>query len=167
MEQMTLLLNQYLLYIVGGLTFLVVLLLILVIRNASKIKKMQSRYNKFMSKEDLDLEELLIQYAERLDNLLKQEEEVKSTLEQVERKMKTCVQKVGIIRYKAISNIGADLSFAIALLDEQNDGIVLNGIYGRDGSYTYAKPIKSGKSAYNLSEEEEEAITKALNRESM
>ena len=83
-------------------------------------------------------------------------------MKSVNEKLNYCIQKVGIVRYKAIANTGADLSFAIALLDHQNDGIVLNGIYSRDGSYTYAKPIRNGKSTYNLSDEEIEAIEQAL-----
>jgi hypothetical protein len=71
---------------------------------------------------------------------------------------------VGVVRYNAIANTGADLSFAIALLDQNNNGFVLNGIYSRDGSYTYAKPIENGQSKYNLSDEEKEALTKAISK---
>lgn len=74
---------------------------------------------------------------------------------------------MGVVRYQAIANMGADLSYTVALLDEQNDGVVLNGIYGRDGCYTYAKPINAGKSTYNLSEEEIQAIEQAMNKKSM
>ena len=60
--------------------------------------------------------------------------------------------------------MGADLSYTVALLNKDNDGVVFNGIYGRDGCYTYAKPIKDGKSTYNLSEEEEQAISQAIKK---
>ena len=70
--------------------------------------------------------------------------------------MKKCVQKVSIIRYKAFEDVGSDLSFSIALLDENNDGIILTGIYGRNESTTYAKPIDKGISRYDLSEEEKQ-----------
>ena len=54
--------------------------------------------------------------------------------------------------------VGADLSFAIAMLDAEDNGIVLNGIYSRDGSYVYSKPVQNGQSTYQLSDEEKEAI---------
>lgn len=73
-----------------------------------------------------------------------------------------CIQKVGIVRYNAFSDTGSDLCFALALLDFEDNGIVLNGIYSRDNTTTtYAKPIEKGKSTYVLAKEEVEAIEKA------
>jgi len=160
MESMITLLNDYLAYIVLGLSALVFILFILLILTYRKIKKMQNRYEKFMSKDNVDLEELLIQYTKKINTLFQNEKQILSSIT-------LCVQKVAIVRYKAIAHMGADLSFAIALLDSQNDGIVLNGIYSRDGSYTYAKPIKGGKSMYTLSDEELEALNKAMLKKSM
>ena len=167
MEQIELLLNDYLIYIVLGLGLLVIILMILVCVNAAKMKKIQRRYEMFMSKEDINLEELLVQYTKKLNVLLQNEKEMKTSIEYMEKTVKNCVQKVGVVRYQAIANMGADLSYTVALLDEQNDGVVLNGIYGRDGCYTYAKPINAGKSTYNLSEEEIQAIEQAMNKKSM
>lgn len=156
--------NNYLLYLVLGLAVLVIILMIMVCVNASRLKKIQRRYEAFMSKEDINLEELLVQYTKKLNSLLQYQKDTQATLSKIESAMKTCVQKVGVVRYKALANVGADLSFAIALLDEQNNGVVLNGIYGRESSYTYAKPIIEGKSTYNLSEEEEQAIKQAIEK---
>lgn len=167
MEQIIIVLNGYLLYIVLGLTVLVILLSIFLLINMSKMKKIQKRYEKFMSKDNLDLEELLVQYTKKISTLLQNEKDIFISLKEIEKAQELCIQKVGIVRYKAIANSGADLSFAIALLDQQNDGIILNGIYSRDGSYTYAKPIKDKKSTYTLSEEEEQALQKAINGKSM
>lgn len=167
MEQIELLLNEYLIYIVAGLSALVVLLIILVCMNARKLKKIQRRYESFMSKDEINLEELLVQYTRKLNVLLENEKQMQSSIKHMENAVKNCVQKVGMVRYQAIPNMGADLSYTVALLDEQNDGVVFNGIYGRDGCYTYAKPIKAGKSTYNLSEEEMQALEQAMNKKSM
>jgi hypothetical protein len=164
MDEIMILLNDYLVYIVLGLGILNILFFILLILNGSKMKKIQKKYEKFMSKDNVDLEELLIQYTKKITTLLQNEKDILSTIKQIEDKQALCLQKVGMIRYKAIANTGADLSFAIALLDQQNNGVVLNGIYSRDGSYTYAKPIKEGKSTYTLSEEEEQALDQAINK---
>ena len=74
-----------------------------------------------------------------------------------------CVQKIGIVRYSAFKDTGSDLSFAVALLDEENSGVVFNGIYSREMSNIYAKPVEKGNSSYTLSDEEAEAINKAIN----
>ena len=78
--------------------------------------------------------------------------------------MKDCVQKVAIMRYKAFEDVGSDLSFSVAILDDNNDGIILTGIYGRNESTTYAKPIDKGISRYDLSEEEICVLNEAINK---
>nr|WP_302598325.1 DUF4446 family protein [uncultured Cellulosilyticum sp.] len=162
MEQAIAIFNDYAMYIVASLGALVLILLICVCMTQSKLKKLQRRFETFMGGDELDLEGLLGRYTNDINALLESEKEVRAEMKSVNEKLNYCIQKVGIVRYKAIANTGADLSFAIALLDHQNDGIVLNGIYSRDGSYTYAKPIRNGKSTYNLSDEEIEAIEQAL-----
>jgi hypothetical protein len=72
-----------------------------------------------------------------------------------------CVQKVAVVRYDAFQDVGNDLSYSIALLDSEDNGVVLTGIYGRDSTTTYAKPVSGGASQYVLTEEEEEAISDA------
>ena len=72
--------------------------------------------------------------------------------------MKGCVQKVKLMRYNAFADTGSDLSYSLSLLDENNNGVVLSSIYGREDNRTYAKPIENGKSTYNLSEEEKKVL---------
>ena len=69
---------------------------------------------------------------------------------------------VGLLRYDAFEDVGGRLSFSCALLDDHADGVVLTSINGRQDTRVYAKPIAEGVSAYNLSNEEEEAIRQAL-----
>lgn len=167
MEQIEMLLSQYMVYIMLGLVLLVLVLIIIMCVNAIKMKKLKKRFERFMSKEDVNLEELLVQYTKKLNVLLQNEKEMQTSIEYMEKVVKNCVQKVGVVRYQAIQNMGADLSYTVALLDENNDGVVFNGIYGRDGCYTYAKPIVEGKSSYNLSDEEVQAIEKAIKKASV
>lgn len=80
-----------------------------------------------------------------------------------QRKMlSSAVKKIGIVRFNPFNNTGGDQSFAIALLNSKNSGIVISSLYLREGTRVYAKPIDSLKSTYPLSKEEEEAIKKAL-----
>ena len=167
MDQIEAILNGYMIYIMLGSVLITLILMIFTCINASRIKRLNKRYEAFMSKEDINLEELLVQYTKRLNVLLEHEKQMQTSIEHMEKVVKDCVQKVGIVRYQAIPNMGADLSYTVALLNEDNDGVVFNGIYGREGCYTYAKPVKNGKSTYNLSEEEEQAINKAMQGESI
>ena len=89
--------------------------------------------------------------------------EIAKFIEQWDKDFEKSIQKVGIIRYNAYKDTGSDLSFTLALLDENNNGVVLNGIYSREMSNIYAKPIENGKSTYTLSDEEQKAIERAIN----
>lgn len=72
------------------------------------------------------------------------------------------VRRVGLVRYDAFEDVGGRLSFSCALLDDHGSGVVMTSINGRQDTRVYAKPIAEGRSAYNLSVEEEEAIRQAL-----
>ena len=158
MESVIELLTPYMVYIVFGLAGICLILLIIMLITLSKLKKMQKKYQSFMIKEDVDVEQLLIHYAEQVKDVVIKQDDLRAQVNLLSNEVKYCTQKVGIVRYNAIEKVGADLSFAIAMLDAQDNGIVLNGIYSRDGSYVYSKPVQDGKSTYQLSDEEKEAI---------
>jgi hypothetical protein len=83
-------------------------------------------------------------------------------LENLKKESRLHIQKVGIVRYNPFSNVGGDQSFSIALLNSNNDGLVVTGLYAEGGSRVYSKPIKNGGSPYTLSKEEVQAIQKAV-----
>lgn len=105
-----------------------------------------------------NLDEMLKKYLEDVSNVKQDNSEIKAYYTKLDYDIGSSIQKVGLVRFNAFQNVGSDLSFALALLDRENNGIVLNGIYGSDSSNIYAKPIKNGQSTYQLSEEEIEAI---------
>lgn len=161
MQDIITLINNYMIFIVLGLMVLVFILLILFIVNKKKMNKIIDRYEKFMTKEEVDLEELLIHYAKKVNKVRDKQDIIMDNIQSMQKQLRNCAQKIGVVRYNAIEDVGADLSFAIAILDTNDNGLVLNGIYSRNGSYTYAKPIIAGESSYTLSGEEREAIKKA------
>jgi len=126
--------------------------------------KLKNKYNKFMKKigNGKNIEEDLENYMYRVERVEKQNAEIISYCKNLDEEVAKCIQKVGIVRYSAFKDTGSDLSFAVAMLDENNDGIVFNGIYSREMSNIYAKPVKNGVSEYTLSEEEKEAIRRAI-----
>lgn len=127
--------------------------------------KMNTRYKKFMKKlgNGKNLEEDLENFMYKVDRVEKQNAEILNFCKNLDEDISKCVQKIGIVRYSAFKDTGSDLSFAVALLDEKNDGVVFNGIYSREMSNIYAKPVENGNSKYTLSNEEIEAIKRAIN----
>jgi hypothetical protein len=99
----------------------------------------------------------------RLKNLERQIDRLSQSLEKLQDEMMGGYQKTGLIRFNPFKEIGGDQSFSLALLDGENSGFVITGLYGRELNRVYVKPIKKGKSTYSLSEEEKKAIEKAIN----
>ena len=127
--------------------------------------KLNKRYKNFMRKlgNGKDLEEDLENFMYKVDRVEKQNAEITNFCENLNEDISKCIQKIGIVRYSAFKDTGSDLSFAVALLDEKNNGVVFNGIYSREMSNIYAKPVENGNSKYTLSDEEVKAIEKAVN----
>lgn len=150
--------------VVIAIPAILLLVLILYIVNVVKLKKIQKNYKSFLKKigTSNNIEEDLRKFMERVEEVDKENEKLREALHNTNNVMSKCLRKVGIVRYTAFENLGSDLSFALALLDEENSGVVLNGIYSGDMSNIYAKPIKNGESTYTLSEQEKEAIKKAV-----
>lgn len=153
--------NEYFIY---GIIIYNFILLILLIYNIIKTNKIGKKYKEFMIKigNGKDLEEDLENYIHRVERVEKQNGEFVQICNEMGKSLEKCIQKVGVVRYNAFENTGSDLSFALALLDNKDNGIVLNGIFSRESSNLYAKPVISGKSSYSISEEEEKAIEKAI-----
>ena len=143
---------------------LVVLLILGYIANIAKLSKMQKNYKEFITKlgNGKDITEDLREYVKRVEKVENTNKEIINYCENLDKNMESCVQKIGIVRYSAFRDTGSDLSFVLALLDEKNNGVVLNGIYSREMSNIYAKPVENGESTYTLSEEEKQAIKKAI-----
>lgn len=139
---------------------MLVLLLIAVIVEAIVIVVIHKRYISFMKKlgNGNNVDELLKSYIQEVEAIKKDNTEIKNYYTKLDSDMASCIQKVGLVRYNAFKDVGSDLSFAIALLDGNDNGIVFNGIYGSESSNIYAKPIKNKKSSYQLSGEEEYAL---------
>lgn len=127
--------------------------------------KLRKNYTQFMKKlgNGDDIEEILKDFIVKVDNIEQENEEIKDFIYVLNERVNGCFQKTGMVRYNAFKDTGSNLSFALAILDKNNDGVVLNGIYSRDISNIYAKPVFNGKSEYKLSDEEVEAIIKAIN----
>lgn len=109
-------------------------------------------------KKPQDLKEILSSFSV----LEKKVNELTKELEEYKKKTKSCIQGVSVVRYNPFSGVGGNQSFSVAFLDDNRDGVVITGIYGRDGNRIFAKPVKAGNSEYTLSEEEKKALNEAM-----
>lgn len=143
-----------------ALIILNILLLMMTIYTNIRLKKFQARNIEFMKKlgNGNNLEEMIKKYVQATDYVNQENAIIKSNIKNIENEMKNSIQKIGVVRYNAFDDVGSNLSFAVALLDGKNTGIVINGIYARETSSVYAKPVNNGVSEYLLSQEEKEAI---------
>ncbi|TGE36703.1 DUF4446 family protein [Desulfosporosinus fructosivorans] len=114
----------------------------------------------FMSGHQLDT---LLQ--ENIQKLIDQEQEINridTRLSKAEIKLRASVDRAELIRFRAFENVGSDLSFAFALLNQEGSGVVLSSIHNREEARVYAKPVKEGISTYSLTGEEKEVIDRAM-----
>lgn len=151
----------YVLLGVIGFCLLIFIILLVQIIKLSKIKK---KYNKFMSGSDgKTLESQFITRFAELDELKLENKKVKAKLEKVSDNLLVTYQKIGIVKYDAFKEMGGKLSFALAMLNDNNDGFILNSMHSsREGCYTYIKEVIKGESFVLLAEEEKLALDEAM-----
>ena len=157
--------DTFLIIISVILCILVIAFIILLVKLFSINKKYKTFINKLGNGNNI--EEDLENYMYRVERVEKQNAEIRGLINTIDTNMENCIQKIGIVRYNAFKDTGSDLSFALAMLDEKNNGVVLNGIYSREMSNIYAKPVEKGKSTYTISEEEQQAIQKAIENQNI
>ncbi len=142
------------LFIIMTLCFLLAML---------QVKKLKNKFDRFMrpNSKSHNLELQLKEYLDEVREIKEKNDGIFEDIEDIKRVLKTGIQKIGIVKYNTFEEIGGELSYSIALLDQNDSGIVLNSLYYRDGCYTYAKQIIAGDCLSPLSEEEREAIVAA------
>lgn len=163
MQDLNELIMDQLFWIVGIFAVLILWLLIWNIVQGSKLRKIRKKYEVMMAGTGVEnLETLLIDLKVQLDQVEDEHGKQQRQLELLEKAIPKQKAKIGIKRYNAFAERGSDLSFSLAIINEAKDGVVVTGIYNRDGSYVYAKPLNKGASEYTLSPEEQEAIILAI-----
>mgnify|MGYP003430956960 FL=1 len=97
-----------------------------------------------------------------MESLEEGEEITRAALNAIKDNLKITYQKTGLVKYDAFREMSGALSYSLALLDKENNGVLISSMYSREGCYTYAKEIIKGESKINLSEEETEALKQAV-----
>ena len=155
-----------LLGLIGGFGVLLVVALIWIGVLSGRLNRLQDAYRKLVGDTGVrNLEDVLAIIHERLAAMDRNAETQRERLSQCERRLATLKGHVGVHRFNAFADTGSDLSFSLAMVDDAANGVVLTGIYGRDQTYLYAKPLEKGESSYALTPEERAAIRLATQKE--
>lgn len=136
----------------------ILIMLIVLIRQTVLLRRYRSLLR---GNSGANLEELLIQQQEATAELRAGQEAMRRRLSELENASRNYVQRIGIVRFNAFPEVGADLSFSCAFLDGNDNGVVVTSLYGRSECRTYAKPIRNGTSTYVLTAEEQQALRQA------
>ncbi|MEG6584421.1 DUF4446 family protein [Dendrosporobacter sp. 1207_IL3150] len=152
-------------YMLLAMTIMILVALIIFISINLKLSKMNKRYRKMMQgAEGANLEQLLMNHIDEVRQVVDKVEYLSTEYKRIDKVSKACIQKLGVVRFNAFEDTGSDLSFAVALLDANNNGVVISSIFGRSESRSYGKPVVAGQSSYFLTEEEKQAIAQACEK---
>jgi len=115
----------------------------------------------FLGKKAKDLEDTIIALEDNIKKLNVAKENIEKDVAKINTKLKKSIRGLETIRFNPFPDQGSNQSFAIGMLNEEGDGLVMSSLYSRERMSVFAKPIKNGKSEYELSAEEKEALKKA------
>ena len=142
-------------YILMIMLLLIILLFVLLISVNMKYNRLKSSYASFMRGRDgKNLEKSILEKFNELDVVTNIARQNRQDVKEIYRRLQDGYQKVGIVKYDAFNEMGGKLSFALTLLDGNNNGYIINAMHSREGCYTYIKEIVKGQSYIELAEEE-------------
>ena len=146
---------------------LLILTVYLLIRNVNsnmRLSRLERRYKVFMKGSDAQsLEKVFVRKFAQIDRLYEAKDQHDHELLFIKKNLDKMFSKYGVEKYDAFDDVGGKLSFALALLDKDNTGLILNAVHSRDNCFLYLKEIVKGESYVMLSQEEGEALRKAVN----
>ncbi len=149
----------YLVIGVIALAVLLLILLILLIVQMNKVSKLRKRLDKFLlGKDAMSLEENINELYEDNRFLKNSTDKNRDDIRTLFKRMETVFQKMGLVRYDAFNQMGGQLSYSLVLLDENDNGFIINSVHSTEGCYSYSKEIRSGDNNITLSNEEAEAL---------
>lgn len=158
MEGINLMLQNYLLVIVVVMLALLIKLFLTCKSQKKELQELKAKYDFFTQGDDKNWDEILTKTLTEVRAAKADLQKLEQHQQAMREQMKGCVQKVKLMRYNAFTDTGSNLSYSLAVLDENNNGVVLSSLYGREDNRSYAKPVENGKSTYQLSDEEKEVL---------
>lgn len=146
------------------LLLLVTVLLIVVANLSLAIKRLDGKYKTFMKGKDAQsLEKVFTKKILEIDRMVEINNNHAAVIRDIYKMTESTLSKYGILKYDAFDDVGGKLSFALAMVDRNNTGFILNAIHSRENCFLYIKEIVNGESYILLSDEEVEALSRAVN----
>jgi hypothetical protein len=144
----------------GAFALLLVLVLYLLVR----VSSLKSRYDKMMVGEESgqSIEKMLLDHIMETNRISEENAKLREENVRIDALLKKALTRVGVVRFSAFQDMGSDLSYAVAMLDEKNNGVVFSSIFAREDSRTYVKPVEGGQSKYTMTKEEQQAVKDAI-----
>ena len=128
-----------------------------------KYKNIYRLYDSFIRGRDAEsLEDLILEEEDRIEALEAADAANKEVMRTMNRNIRASFQKCGVVRYDAFEGMGGKVSFALALLDYTNTGIILNCMHSASGCFLYIKEVEAGATDVQLGAEEKGALERAL-----
>ena len=150
-------------YLFIGAFAAILILLVVMIVLCVNLGRLSKKYNKFMGgKNAKSLEKDIMGLYEDNKLIKASMEKNRKDIENLYRKLEGAFQKIGIVKYDAFNQMGGQLSFSLALLDENDNGFILNSVHSTEGCYSYTKEIKGGLCEISLGDEEKQALDIAM-----
>lgn len=150
-------------YVLIPMAVLILILLILLVVQICRVGKLKKRLDKLvLGKDAQSLEDDIITLFEDNKFLKNDTEKNKKDIRTLFKNMESTYQKMGLVKYDAFNQMGGQLSFCLALLNENNNGFIINSVHSTEGCYSYTKEIRNGESSISLGKEEEEALAIAM-----
>lgn len=141
----------------------VVFLFAMITQTNQKLNRLKRRYDLLLrGQEDLNLEEYMTIIGKTLNDHDQKLKALIQGVDQQEGALANALTKTGFVRYSAFTDEGAERSWSLALLDRNDNGVLITTIFGRGGTTTFAKEIQKGEASQELSEEERLALTEAV-----
>ena len=146
------------------LLVLTVFLLVKSVSSSMRLSRLERKYKTFMKGSDAQsLEKIFVRKFAQIDKLYEAKEDHEHDILFIKKNLEKMFSKYGVEKYDAFDDVGGKLSFALALLDKDNTGLILNAVHSRDNCFLYLKEIVKGESYVMLSQDEVEALRKAVN----
>ena len=146
------------------LLVLTIFLLVKSVSSSMRLNRLERKSTTFMKGSDAQsLEKIFVRKFTQIDKLYEAKEDHEHDILFIKKNLEKMFSKYGVEKYDAFDDVGGKLSFALALLDKDNTGLILNAVHSRDNCFLYLKEIVKGESYVMLSQEEVEALRKAVN----
>ncbi len=150
---------------IAGIGVLVAVMYAVIIYLYMSLSAMKKNYSKITTGVKGDnLEQMMISCMDEIRGVAEENRRLDEEQQHITALLQNALTRVGIVRFAAFEDIGSDLSYAVAMLDSHNNGVVFSSIYGRAESRSYVKPVKDGQSSYVLTEEEQQALREAMGK---